>query len=118
MRFTVLCLTILSLVAIAYAMPTFAPAQDTFDLAVKLTVAGFIGWCLSFLAGVYTERSGGSGDLAWALLFLILHVVVIGVCLVFAYHDSWSGYMAAHHARGQWTLMGLEALYLIFVTWD
>lgn len=117
-RFVVLLLTLGALTALALAITRYAPAQDAGDLAVKLVVAGVVGWFLSFLAGVYTGNSGGSGNLGLAIVFLFLHLGVIGVCLVFASNAGSSGGMAMVHQTAQWIMMALQAFYLLLVTYN
>ena len=116
--FVVMLLTLGALTALALAMTRYAPAQDSGDLAAKIAVAGFAGWFLSFLAGVYTGKSGGSGNLGLAFVFLIVHVVAFIVCMVFASNAGSSEGMAMVHLTFQWILMGLQALYLLFVALD
>ncbi len=117
-KFAVMCIMAGALTAIALAITKYAPAQDTGDMTMKLVIAGAIGWFASFLTGVYTARTGGSGDLGLAMVFLILHAGAIIAGVVFASSTGTSEGVAAVHQTLQWTLMGLEACYLLLVTWN
>jgi hypothetical protein len=116
-RFVVVCLTIAALAALSYATLAYAPATNFGELAWKLTFFVGLGGFLTFLVSVYTAKSGGSGNLGLALLFMFVQLLVVALFLllegVFWPHGS-----EMLHARAQWILMGLQSIYLLFVTWN
>ncbi|WKZ28732.1 MAG: hypothetical protein QY323_04325 [Patescibacteria group bacterium] len=117
-KFVVMLLTIGALTALALAVTRYAPAQDAGDLALKLAVTGFVGWLLALVASVYTCKSGGSGNLGLAVVFLFLHIGAIIMCLVFVSNAGTSGGVAMVHQVFQWILMGFQAFFLLLVTYN
>ncbi len=110
--FTRIVVTIAVLACASYGIIRLAPAEHFGDLAWKLVAAAFLGMLAVFLVSM-SFTSGSSGSLGAAVFGLLLELFVIALALGFA--GYWSDSVVAVHERAQWSIFGIQTLYLLFV---
>ncbi len=111
--FVPVVILIAALAGMAHGIIHLLPAQNFGALLIELVTAGFVGMFVAFLVSA-SFTSGGSGSLGAAVFGLLVELVVIAIALGFA--GYWPLGVAIVHERAQWTLFGIQTLYLLFVT--